>query len=239
MDAQDASKLRLGWELYGWKDKEISFPTQHEPPWNSSGVNGNRQNKPAFRFYFCVVTPSFGLLGRVSCWSPLGVPLGVVPAPNLYFISIPCTLGFLFCLDYICHRKVSPFISLWDPPRDQCSFDCVLPVLACVLDYACRDKPSWQGHSCVTGDNQWSSSVVIARIHSLGALDHQSRDLHPIKLSYLTEDWASPSIKWYQDSGCPCGIILPFDSFCSSHNSQKAKKPSLLAYKLRHNLKNH
>jgi hypothetical protein len=32
MDAQDASKLQLGWALYGWKDKKISFPTQLEPP---------------------------------------------------------------------------------------------------------------------------------------------------------------------------------------------------------------
>jgi hypothetical protein len=30
-DAQDASKLILGWTLYGWKAKEISFPTQLEP----------------------------------------------------------------------------------------------------------------------------------------------------------------------------------------------------------------
>jgi hypothetical protein len=29
---------------------------------------------------------------------------------------------------------------------------------------------------------------VIARIRSLGSLDHQRRDLHPIKLLYLTED---------------------------------------------------
>jgi hypothetical protein len=30
MDAQDASELRLGRNLYGWKAKEISFPTQME-----------------------------------------------------------------------------------------------------------------------------------------------------------------------------------------------------------------
>jgi hypothetical protein len=53
-----------------------------------------------------------------------------------------------------------------------------------------------------TGDNQWSSDVVIARSGSFGALDHQRRDLHPNKLSYLTEDRASFSIKCYQDSGC-------------------------------------
>jgi hypothetical protein len=63
-----------------------------------------------------------------------------------------------------------------------------------VLDYACRDKPSWRGHSCVMGDNQRSSGVVIARCRSLDALDHQRRDLHPIKLSYLTEEQTSSSI---------------------------------------------
>jgi hypothetical protein len=52
------------------------------------------------------------------------------------------------------------------------------------------------------GGNQRSSGIVIVRIRSLGALNHQRRDLHPIKLSYLTEDRALPSIKWYQDSGC-------------------------------------
>jgi hypothetical protein len=43
----------------------------------------------------------------------------------------------------------------------------------------------------------WISGVVIARSRSLEALDHQRRDLHPIKLSYLTEDRVSSSIKWY------------------------------------------
>jgi hypothetical protein len=43
------------------------------------------------------------------------------------------------------------------------------------------------------GDNQWSSDVVIVRIRSLEALDHQHRDLYPIKLSYLMEDEAFPS----------------------------------------------
>jgi translation elongation factor EF-1alpha len=44
------------------------------------------------------------------------------------------------------------------------------------------------------GDNQWSHGVVIARNRSLGALDHQRRDFHSIKLSYLTEDWAASTI---------------------------------------------
>jgi hypothetical protein len=42
------------------------------------------------------------------------------------------------------------------------------------------------------GDNQRSSGVVIVRSRSLGGLDHQRRDLHPIKLSYLTEDRPYP-----------------------------------------------
>jgi hypothetical protein len=44
------------------------------------------------------------------------------------------------------------------------------------------------------GDNQWISGVVIVRIRSLRALDHQCRDLHPMKLSYLLEDRALSSI---------------------------------------------
>jgi hypothetical protein len=35
---------------------------------------------------------------------------------------------------------------------------------------------------------------VIARNRSLEALDHQRRDLHSIKLSYLTEDRAASTI---------------------------------------------
>ena len=35
---------------------------------------------------------------------------------------------------------------------------------------------------------------MIARNRSLGALDHQRRDLHSIKLSYLTEDRAASTI---------------------------------------------
>jgi hypothetical protein len=49
-------------------------------------------------------------------------------------------------------------------------------------------------------DNQRSRGVVIARNRSLGALDHQRRDLHSIKLSYLTEDRAASTINWYQIS---------------------------------------
>jgi hypothetical protein len=53
------------------------------------------------------------------------------------------------------------------------------------------------------GDNQRIRGVVIERNRSLGALDHQRRDLHSIKILYLTEDRASSSIKWYQISRLP------------------------------------
>jgi hypothetical protein len=103
-------------------------------------------------------------------------------------------LGFEFCLDHICHRTVRRSSVCETPSHNQHNFGCVLPILACVLNCACRDKPSWRGHSCVMGDNQRSSGIVIARIRSLGALGHQRQDLHPIKLSYLPKDWASSSI---------------------------------------------
>jgi hypothetical protein len=90
---------------------------------------------------------------------------------------------------------VSPSSVCETPSHNQYNFGCVFfPILACVLDCACRDKPSWRGHSCVTGDNQRSRGVVIVRNRSLGALDHQRRDLHSIKLSYLTEDRAASTI---------------------------------------------
>jgi hypothetical protein len=54
------------------------------------------------------------------------------------------------------------------------------------------------------GDNQRSRGVVIARNRSLGALDHQRRDLHSIKLSYLTEDRAASTIKSHAIVFGPC-----------------------------------
>jgi hypothetical protein len=51
---------------------------------------------------------------------------------------------------------------------------------------------------------------VIVRIYLLEALDHQRRDLHPIKLSYLMEDRALPSITRAGPSDVPrCQIWCP------------------------------
>jgi hypothetical protein len=44
---------------------------------------------------------------------------------------------------------------------------------------------------------------MIARNRLLGALDHQRRDLHSIKLSHLTEDRVASTINWYHISTLP------------------------------------
>jgi hypothetical protein len=42
------------------------------------------------------------------------------------------------------------------------------PILACILDCTCRDKPSWQGQSvCAWIDNQQICGIVIATVRSL------------------------------------------------------------------------
>src|SRR5438552_10799954 len=153
-------------------------------PQNSIGVNGKRRNKSASRICQGAASPSFGPLGRVSCWSPLGARPGVLHAPNPYLFSSRHHFRVWVLLRFIleqCRRS-----SVCETPlRDQYSFDCNFSVLACVLGCTCRGKPSWRGHSCDTGDNQRSSGVVIARSRSFGALDHQRRDLHFNRL-YLT-----------------------------------------------------
>jgi hypothetical protein len=147
-------------------------------------------------------------------------------------MAAPTTLGFGFFLDHICQRAVSSFIGLWDPTSLSMQFllcsSCFCLNSWCV----CRDKLHGEV-TRVSHDNQQSSGLVIARIRSLRALDHQHRDLYPIKLSYLTDDRVLPSIKWYQDSSCLWGIILSLDSFCSSYNPQKSqreKRPNIRPY---------
>jgi hypothetical protein len=98
---------------------------------------------------------------------------GVTHALELYLFSSPHHIRVGFGLDHIFIEECRRLSVCKTPPHDQYSFDCVIPILACVLDCACRDKSPWHGHSCVIGDNQQSSSIVIARIRSLGALDHQ------------------------------------------------------------------
>src|SRR6266498_2774606 len=185
IDAQDAYRLRFQRFLISWKDNFITFPMPPVSPQNSIRVNGKRRNKSASRIYQGAASPSFGPLGRVSCWSPLGARPGVLHALTLIYSVAATTLGLGFCLDLFCHRQCRRSSACETPLRDQYSFDCNFSVLACVLGCTCRDKNSWRGHSCDTGDNQRSSGVVIARSRSFGALDHQRRDLHFNRL-YLT-----------------------------------------------------
>ena len=50
---------------------------------------------------------------------------------------------------------------------------------------------------------------MIARNRSLGALDHQRRDLHSIKLSYLTEDQAASTITRPSEETVHASVKLP------------------------------
>ena len=112
INAQDAYRLRFQRFLILWKDNFITFPMPPDSPQNSIGVNGKRRNKSASRICQGAASPSFGPLGRVSCWSPLGPHPGVLHALTLIYSLAAATLGFGFCLDFFCPRTVSPFIGL-------------------------------------------------------------------------------------------------------------------------------
>src|SRR5579859_7174170 len=65
----------------------MTFPMTPVSPQNSFGVNRKRRNNITSRICQGAAPPSFGPLGRVSCWSPLGARPGVLHAPNLYLFS--------------------------------------------------------------------------------------------------------------------------------------------------------
>jgi hypothetical protein len=112
------------------------------------------------------VTSSVGLLARVSCWSPLGVPPEVLHAPNFYCFSSLHHIRVWVFLRFILSSNIVVVHWFVRPHLMINTVDCVFHVLTCVLDCTCRDKTSWRGHSCVMGNNQLSSGVVIARIGS-------------------------------------------------------------------------
>jgi hypothetical protein len=157
------------------------------PPQNYFWVDRNSRHKWASRIWQGAVSPSFGPLARVPCWSLLGLRPGDLQAPNSLLFSSHLHLRIWVLLRFILSSNSVTVSSVCETTsRNQV---CLIasPVLACVLDCACRDKPSWRGHSCDMGDNQWSSGVVIAGFCSFGTLDHQRRVLHQSSLPYLSE----------------------------------------------------
>src|SRR5438876_8145482 len=116
IDVQDAYRLRFQHFLIPWKDNFITFPMPPVSPQNSIGVNGKRQNKSASRICQGAASPSFGPLGRVSCWSPLGARPGVLHAPNPYLFSsrrhfrVRVLLRFILSSHSVAfHRIVMPY----------------------------------------------------------------------------------------------------------------------------------
>ena len=132
------------------------------------------------------MTPSVGLLGHVSCWSPLGVPPGVVHATNLYFISSRYHIKVLILLrsylssnSVVVHRFVRPQLVI--SAVLVVFFLFLLMFLIALIGIILGGEVT-----CVTWVITNGAGVVIVRIRLLGALDHQRRDLDPIKLLYLT-----------------------------------------------------
>jgi hypothetical protein len=83
------------------------------------------------------------------------------------------------------------------------------------------------------GDNQRSHGIVTARNRSLGALDHQRRDLHSIKLSYLTEDRPASTItpcvtlrNMYIGDVCPKEFGEPPQAQDQPSSSNQASPPT-------------
>jgi hypothetical protein len=69
-DAHVAYRVGFGCSLYGWKDNFKKLPMAPVSGQNSSGVDRNRLHKLTSRICSGAATPSFGLLGRVSCQGP-------------------------------------------------------------------------------------------------------------------------------------------------------------------------
>ena len=119
IDVQDAYRLRFQRFLIPWKDNFITFPMPPVSPQNSIGVNGKRRNKSASRICQGAASPSFGPLGRVSCWSPLGARPGVLHAPNPYLFSshhhfrVRVLLRFILSSNSVAvHRLVRPHFEI-------------------------------------------------------------------------------------------------------------------------------
>jgi hypothetical protein len=89
MGAQVAYGVGFGRSLYGWKDNFEELPMAPVSGPNSSRIHRNYLNKLTSRICSGAATPSFGLLGRVSSLSPLGVRLGFCITLESILVSTP------------------------------------------------------------------------------------------------------------------------------------------------------
>jgi hypothetical protein len=87
LDAQAIYEVRFRHSIYGWKDIFIEILLALGPQPNDARVNMNHQIKCTSRICLGATPPSFGLLARVSYWSPLGVRPGILHAPKYFIFS--------------------------------------------------------------------------------------------------------------------------------------------------------
>jgi hypothetical protein len=146
------------------------------------------------RFCFGVATPSVGPLDRVSCWSPLGVPPGVVHAPNLYFNSSRHHIRvWIFLRSYLSSNSIVVYRFM----RPHLVINVVLIAffLFLLVFLIALAGISLRGDvTCVSRvitNEHWCSDCEDSFARSLGSSTSRSPS---IKLPYLTKDQASPSI---------------------------------------------
>jgi hypothetical protein len=80
-DAHIAYGVGFGCYLYGRKDNFKKLPMEPVSDPNSSGVGRNRLHNLTSRICSGAATPSFGLLGCVSCQGPFGACPGGLERP--------------------------------------------------------------------------------------------------------------------------------------------------------------
>jgi hypothetical protein len=73
--------------FYMWLEPEFHKSSKGTGSTLKSRVNGNHQNKWTSRICQGAASPSFGLLDRVSCWSPLELRPGDLHTPNSFLFS--------------------------------------------------------------------------------------------------------------------------------------------------------
>jgi hypothetical protein len=104
-DAHVAYGVGFGCSLYGWKDNFKKLPMEPASVPNSSGVNGNRLHKLTSRICSGAATPSFGLLGRVSCQGPFRARPRVLHDPRDFISSCHILVRVWILLKLFCQEQ--------------------------------------------------------------------------------------------------------------------------------------